>query len=214
MDTVLCMRYVLFACTHNAGRSPMAEAFFQRHGPADVRAESAGQQPRREGVWPNVVAAMQEVGVDLSGRRPARLTPEMQLHADWAVTLACGATCPFVPSVVEDWDITDPAGLTLPETRVIRDDIERRVIDLVEHRIDLIRSDRTAHELRLRTLLPELVDEFAGLRSDAEIRSCADAVLGTFADAPIRSHVMTLARRRTLDCLRSEHCDALAPAGR
>lgn len=214
MDTLVLVRYVLFACTHNAGRSPMAQAFFQRHGPADVCAESAGQQPRREGVWPNVVEAMKEVDVDLAGRKPTRLTPEMQLHADWAVTLACGATCPFVPGVVEDWDVPDPAGLTLAETRVIRDDVEQRVIDLVEHRIELIRSDRTAHELRLQALLPELVDEFVGQRSDAEIRSCADAVLATFADAPIRSHVMTLARRRTVDCLRSERCDALAPGGR
>lgn len=208
------MRYVLFACTHNAGRSPMAQAFFQRHGPADVRAESAGRQPRREGVWPNVVEAMREVGIDLSERRPTKLTIEMQLHADWAVTLACGATCPFVPSVVEDWDIPDPAALTLAETRVIRDDVEQRVVDLVEHRIDEIRTDRTAHELRLRALLPALVDEFAGLRSDAEIRTCADAILETFADAPIRSHVITLAHRRTRDCLRSEYCDALAPSGR
>lgn len=214
MDTLASMRYVLFACTHNAGRSPMAEAFFQRHGPADVRAESAGQQPRREGVWPNVVAAMQEVGIDLSARRPVRLTPEMQLHADWAVTLACGATCPFVPGVVEDWDIPDPAGLSLEETRAIRDGIEQRVIDVVEHRLDLIRTDRTAHHLRLQALLPELIGEFADLRSDEEIRTCADAVLAGFTDAPIRSHVMTLARRRTRDCLRSEHCDALAPAGR
>ena len=214
MDTFDPVRYVLFACTHNAGRSPMAQAFFQRHGPGDVRAESAGQHPRREGVWPNVVEAMQEIGIDLSDRRPARLTPEMQLHADWAVTLACGATCPFVPGVVEDWDIPDPAGLTLTETRTVRDALEQRVIDLVEHRIDLIRTDRTAHHLRLQALLPELIDEFADLRSDAEIRACADAVLADFADAPIRSHVMTLARRRTRDCLRGEACEALTPSRR
>lgn len=214
MDTLDVVRYVLFACTHNAGRSPMAQAFFQRHGPGDVRAESAGLQPRREGVWPNVVEAMQEVGIDLSERRPARLTPEMQLHADWAVTLACGATCPFVPGIVEDWDLPDPAGMSLIETRTVRDAVEQRVIDLVEHRIDAIRTDRTAHQLRLQALLPELIEEFAGLRSDAEIRACADAVLADFTDAPIRSHVMTLARRRTRDCLRSEQCDALAPSHR
>ena len=75
------MKYVLFVCTHNAGRSQMAQAFFERHGPDDIRAESAGQQPGRE-VGPEVVAAMGDVGIDLSGRRPQKLTVEMQLHAD------------------------------------------------------------------------------------------------------------------------------------
>ncbi len=82
------MRYVLFVCTHNAGRSQMAQAFFERHGPPDIRAESAGQEPA-EAVWPEVVEAMAEVGIDLSQRRPKKLTVEMQLHADWAITLAC-----------------------------------------------------------------------------------------------------------------------------
>ena len=82
------MRHVLFVCTQNAGRSQMAQAFFDRDAPVDVRAESAGHQPRREGVWPNVVEAMREVGIDLSQSRPQRLTVEMQLHADWAITLA------------------------------------------------------------------------------------------------------------------------------
>ena len=82
------MKKVLFVCTHNAGRSQMAEALFNRHAPDDVRAESAGQQPRREGVWPAVVEVMQEVGIDLSAVRPKRLLVEMQLHADWAITLA------------------------------------------------------------------------------------------------------------------------------
>jgi arsenate reductase (thioredoxin) len=77
-------------CTHNAGRSQM----FNRHAPEDVRAESAGQQPRRAGVWPAVVEVMREIGIDLTSKRPKRLMPELQLHADWAVTLACGATCP------------------------------------------------------------------------------------------------------------------------
>jgi arsenate reductase (thioredoxin) len=80
------MRYVLFVCTHNAGRSQMAQAFFERHGPPDVRAESAGQEPA-DRVWPEVVDAMAEVGIDLSARRPKKLTVEMQLHADWAITL-------------------------------------------------------------------------------------------------------------------------------
>ncbi|MDQ3709926.1 MAG: hypothetical protein M3387_11605, partial [Actinomycetota bacterium] len=88
------MQHVLFICTQNAGRSQMAQAFFERDSPADIRSESAGSEPRREGVWPEVVEAMAEVGIDLSGRRPRKLTVEMQLHADWGVTLACGDSCP------------------------------------------------------------------------------------------------------------------------
>jgi arsenate reductase len=206
------MRYVLFVCTHNAGRSQMAQAFLERHAPAGIRAESAGQEPRRAGIWPNVVEAMRDVGIDLAGRRPSKLTVEMQLHADWAITLACGATCPYVPTTVEDWDIPDPAGRTLAETRAIRDAIEMRVQDLVEQRIDLIRSDRTAHQLRLARLLPMLVEEFAGVRSDAEVRLCADAVLDEFDDVPVRSHLLTIAHRTTRECLRRETCDVLAVA--
>ena len=87
-------------------------------------------------------------------QRPKKLLPEMQLHADWAVTLACGANCPYVPTVVEDWDVPDPAGKTLDEVRAIRDQIELRVRDLVEQRLDEIRADRTAHQLRLAQPAP------------------------------------------------------------
>ena len=203
------MRHVLFVCTQNAGRSQMAQAFFDRDAPVDVRAESAGQQPRREGVWPNVVEAMREVGIDLSQSRPKRLTVEMQLHADWAITLACGATCPFVPTIVEDWDIPDPAGKPIEEVRAIRDAIEARVGGLIEHRIDEIRADRTAHQLRLERLLPDLAREFAGMRSDGEIRACADAILAEYAEAPVRSFVMTIAHSKARECLRAETCDAI-----
>ncbi len=115
---------------------------------------------------------------------------------------------PLRAGTVEDWDVPDPAGRPLEEVRTIRDTIEARVKHLVEHRIDLIRTDRTAHELRLEKLLPVLAQEFAGLRSDAEIRACADA-LSQFADAPVRSHVMAIACRKARECLRAEHCDAL-----
>ena len=161
------MHYVLFVCTHNAGRSQMAEAFFARHAPPDVRAESAGQEPAHE-VWPQVVEAMAEVGVDLRGRRPKKLSVEMQLHADWAITLACGAQCPYVPTTVEDWDVPDPAGRSLEEVRTIRDAVEARVRELIEEKLDLIRSDRTAHELRLGRLLPGLVAEFGEERTEEE----------------------------------------------
>jgi protein-tyrosine-phosphatase len=206
------VKYVLFVCTQNAGRSQMAQALFERHAPADIRAECAGQQPRREGVWPNVIEAMREIGIEIGDRKPKKLTVEMQLHADWAITLACGATCPYVPTIVEDWDIPDPAGKPLNEVRAIRDAIEVRVRELVEQRADGIRADRTAHQLRLQHLLPNLVREFEGVRSDAEIRTCADAILSRYDDVPIRSHVMTLAHRQTRDCLRAERCDALAVA--
>jgi arsenate reductase (thioredoxin) len=205
------VKYVVFVCTHNAGRSQMAQAFFERHAPADIRAESAGEQPAKE-VWPAVVEAMREVGIDIAGRRPEKLTLEMQLHADWAITLACGARCPFVPSTVEDWDVDDPAGRPIDEVRAIRDEVEARVKDLIDNRLDAIRADRTAHELRLRRLLPDLVKEFDGVRSDSEIRACADAILNDYDDAPVRSFVMTLAHRRTRECLAAERCDALATA--
>ncbi len=204
------MKHVLFVCTQNAGRSQMAQAFLERHAPDDVRAESAGQEPRREGVWPNVVEAMREVGIDLSASQPKRLTVEMQLHADWAITLACGATCPYVPTMVEDWDIRDPAGEPLEEVRMIRDAIEARVHNLIDQRLDAIRADRTAHQLRLARLLPNLAREFEEVRSDAEIRACADAILSEYADAPVRSFVMTLAHSKARECLRQERCAALA----
>jgi arsenate reductase (thioredoxin) len=203
------MKHVLFVCTQNAGRSQMAQAFFERHGPDDIRAESAGQAPRREGVWPNVIEAMDEVGIDLSGSKPKRVTTEMQLHADWAITLACGASCPFVLTVVEDWDLPDPADKSLEEVRSIRDAIDMRVRDLIEHRLDAIRSDRTAHQLRLERLLPDLAREFEGVRSDGEIRACADAILLEYGPATVRSFVQSLARRKARECLRAEHCAAL-----
>jgi protein-tyrosine-phosphatase len=94
------MKYVLFVCTHNAGRSQMAQALFERYAPEDVRAESAGSDPARR-LWPDVIEVMREVDVDLSGRKPKRLTVEMQLHADWAVTMGCGDVCPYVPTTVD-----------------------------------------------------------------------------------------------------------------
>jgi arsenate reductase (thioredoxin) len=205
------VKYVLFVCTHNAGRSQMAQALFERHAPPDIRAESAGQEPA-ERVWPEVVEAMHEIGIDISGRRPKRLTVEMQLHADWAITLACGAQCPYVPATVEDWDLPDPAGRPLEEVRAIRDATEGRVKELVGHRLDAIRADRTAHQIRLVRLLPDLAREFEGVRSAGEIRACADAILADYGEAPVRSFVMTLAHRRTRECLAAERCDALATA--
>ena len=199
------MKYVLFVCTHNAGRSQMAQAFFERHAPDDVRAESAGQEPA-DAVWPEVVEAMREVGIDLSGRRPKKIDLEMQLHADWAITLACGGSCPYVPGIVEDWVVADPRGLRLEEVREIRDELEQRVLDLIENRLDAIRGDRSAHNRRLGQLLPALVEEFEAARSPEQIRACADAVLARYDDAPVRSFLLTLANRATRECLRADRC--------
>jgi len=202
------LKYVLFVCTHNAGRSQMAQAFFERYAPADVRAESAGQEPA-DHVWPNVVEAMAEVGIDIAGRRPKKLDLEMQLHADWAITLGCGGACPYVPTMVEDWQIPDPAGLSLEETRPIRDLLEQKVKELAQGRIDAIRDDRTAHAMRLQRLLPSLVEEFGEEKSGEEIRACVDLMLEPYDDVPVRSFVLTLARRNAQECLREGRCGAL-----
>ena len=128
-----------------------------------------------------------------AGRRSSR--SRSQLHADWAITLACGATCPYVPTTVEDWDIPDPAGKLLEEIRAIRDAIDFRVRGLMDHKLELIRADKTAHRMRLERLIPPLAEEFEGLRSDAEIRTCANAILARYDEAAVRSHVLTLAHR-------------------
>ena len=130
------MRHVLFVCTHNAGRSQMAQAFFERDAPADVRAESAGTDPRRE-IWPSVVAVMREVGIDLAGRRPRRMDIEMQLHADWAITMGCGDACPYVPTRVESWEIPDPAGRAIDDAGVVPDGfVDHQARELAEHHAD------------------------------------------------------------------------------
>jgi arsenate reductase (thioredoxin) len=205
------MRYVLFVCNDNAGRSQMAQAFFERHAPPDVRAESAGTAPAAQ-IWPVVVEAMREVGIELGSRRPKRLVREMQLHADWAITMGCGDACPYVPTMVEAWDIPDPAGRPLDEVRAIRDEIEEHVRELVDHGLDAIRNDPTAHQFRLTQLLPTLADEFEATRTPEQIRDCADAVLAQYDDVPVRSHVLVLAQRQARDCLSKERCYALTSA--
>lgn len=125
------MTYVLFVCNHNAGRSQMAQAFFERLAAPGMRAESAGTRPAAH-LWPEVVDVMAEIGIDLSERRPKKLTFEMQERADLAVTMGCGDACPFVPSTVEDWDLPDPAGKPIDEVRAVRETIQARVQALVD----------------------------------------------------------------------------------
>jgi arsenate reductase len=134
------MKYVLFVCNHNAGRSQMAQAFFERLAPAGVAAESAGTRPA-ERVWPEVVEVMAELGIDLSGRRPKQLSREMQERAGLAVTMGCGDACPYVPTTVEDWDLPDPAGKPLEEVRRIRDIVEARVQELLDSRFTQVVAD-------------------------------------------------------------------------
>jgi protein-tyrosine-phosphatase len=195
------MKYVLFVCNQNAGRSQMAQALFERHAPDDLRAESAGDTPA-DRIHPVVVEAIQEIGIDLADRRPKRLTLEMQLHADWAITLACGARCPFVPSTVEDWDIDDPANRPIEDVRRIRDEIESHVKHLVEERVGEIRRDRRQHQMRMAQLVPGLVQEFGDRLSDEEIRGIADEILESYDEVPVRSFVMTLANRRAREILK------------
>jgi arsenate reductase (thioredoxin) len=122
---------VLFVCRQNAGRSQMAAAFFTRAAEGRAIARSAGTTPAAE-VHPVVVAAMHEVGIDLSQATPQRLTDVLQKEADRAVTMGCGDACPLVRAPVTDWALDDPSDAGIDEVRVIRDDIARRVELLVD----------------------------------------------------------------------------------
>jgi arsenate reductase (thioredoxin) len=122
---------VLFVCVHNAGRSQMAAALLERHGAGRVTVRSAGSDPADD-LNPAVVAAMHEVGIDIRDRRPRRLADEDVREADVVVTMGCGDACPVYPGKqYEDWALDDPAGKSLDEVRPIRDEIDRRVRELV-----------------------------------------------------------------------------------
>jgi arsenate reductase len=118
---------VLFVCLHNAGRSQMSKALFERAVAGRHEAECAGTTPA-ERVHPEVVEAMRELGVDLAGVTPQKLTREMAERADIVVTMGCGDECPYVPGKrYLDWDLPDPKDRPLQEVRAIRDEIARRV---------------------------------------------------------------------------------------
>ena len=120
------MARVLFVCLHNAGRSQMSQALFERVA-GGHEARSAGTTPGQR-VHPEVVAAMKELGIDLSDRDPRALTQELAEWADVVVTMGCGDACPYIPGKrYIDWDLQDPKGLPLDEVRRIRDDITTRV---------------------------------------------------------------------------------------
>ena len=129
------MKTVLFACVHNAGRSQMAAALFNKLAdPKRARAISAGTEPGSR-VHPEVVEVLGEIGIDVAGVQPRRLTDEVAAGASVVVTMGCGEACPVVPDVERrDWALDDPKGRPLPEVRAIRDEIERRVRHLIDER--------------------------------------------------------------------------------
>lgn len=124
---------VVFACVHNAGRSQMAAAFFNELAdPAKAWALSAGTQPG-DRVHPEVERAMREVGVDLSGARPQKLTSVLAPDAGWLVTMGCGDECPYVPGARrDDWPLPDPKGEPIERVREIREEVRRRVEAFVD----------------------------------------------------------------------------------
>jgi protein-tyrosine-phosphatase len=126
--------HVLFVCLHNAGRSQMSQALFERVAAGRHTAASAGSEADPDGrVHPPVVEAMRDLGIDLSDRRPQRLTRELAEQADVVVTMGCGDACPYIPGKrYIDWDLPDPKGRSVDDVRAIRDDISHRVRELLD----------------------------------------------------------------------------------
>src|ERR671916_1560197 len=127
------MATALFVCLHNAGRSQMSAALLERAAAGRHRALSAGSEADPGGrVHPQVVEVMDELGIDLADRRPQRLTTELAQQADVVVTMGCGDACPYIPGKrYVDWELEDPRGRPIDEVRATRDDIARRVEQLV-----------------------------------------------------------------------------------
>jgi arsenate reductase len=125
------MARVLFVCLHNAGRSQMSEALFTRAAAGHHEARSAGTEPG-ERVHPEVVEAMNEVGLFVADRTPRKLSTADAEWADVVVTMGCGDKCPFIPGKrYLDWELEDPKGRPLEEVRRTREEIERRVVELI-----------------------------------------------------------------------------------
>jgi arsenate reductase (thioredoxin) len=126
------MATVLFVCLRNAGRSQMSRALFERAAGGRHRALSAGSIADPDAhLHPVVVEAMREIGIDLDGVRPQRLTTALAESADVVVTMGCGDACPYIPGRrFIDWDLPDPEAMSLPEVGALRDDIRERVAEL------------------------------------------------------------------------------------
>jgi len=126
------MARVLFVCLHNAGRSQMSQALFEKSSGDRHEAQSAGTTPA-ERIHQSVVTVMEEEGIDVSRRVPRLLTDDLARWADVVITMGCGDACPVIPGKrYVDWDLRDPKDLPLDEVRAIRDDIRGRVADLVK----------------------------------------------------------------------------------
>lgn len=122
---------VLFVCVHNAGRSQMAAAFLKHHGGERVEVLSAGSAPANT-INPSVVEAMLEAGIDISAEVPKILTNEAVQESDVVITMGCGDACPFYPGKrYLDWKLDDPAGQGVESVRPIRDEIEKRILNLL-----------------------------------------------------------------------------------
>ncbi len=122
------MQEIIFACVHNAGRSQMAAAFFnQLADHTKAEAVSAGTEPGLR-VHPEVLSAMQEIGIDLRNAKPQKLTQELAEGASLLITMGCGDKCPYVPGLRrDDWPLRDPKGLRMDDVRAIRDEVKARV---------------------------------------------------------------------------------------
>ena len=126
------MSHVLFVCIQNAGRSQIAQALFERSADGRHEARSAGSRPAAH-VHPEVVTALAEVGIDVSGTAPHRLDDDDMAWADVVVTMGCGDECPFIPGRrYIDWELEDPAGKPIERVREVRDEIRRRVDALLD----------------------------------------------------------------------------------
>ena len=123
------MSHVLFICLHNAGRSQISQALFERAAAGRHSAESAGSIADPDGqVHPEVVDVMRELDIDIADRRPQRLTTALAERADVVVTMGCGDACPYIPGKrYLDWELPDPKGQSLDTVRATRDEIARRV---------------------------------------------------------------------------------------
>ena len=125
------MASALFVCSHNAGRSQMSQALFQRAAEGRHSALSAGTTPG-ERVHPEVIEVMRELGIDLADRVPQALTVELAQQADVVVTMGCGDACPYIPGKrYIDWNLPDPKDRPIEEVRATRDEIQQRVSALV-----------------------------------------------------------------------------------
>jgi arsenate reductase len=126
------MKTVLFACIHNAGRSQMAAAWFNALANHDkAKAISAGTEPGTR-VHPEVVEAMREVGIELEGLKPQKLTDELAMDAAMLITMGCGEACPYIPGLRRlDWPLEDPKGKPVARVREIRDEVKAHVLKLL-----------------------------------------------------------------------------------